>query len=78
MSEEITKPFNPGDMVSCSFPGCGKNKFTVARVCTANNCGSGFMVAAHLQGSPDREIRGTVIDGINYGIDAGWFTLIND
>ena len=73
MSDEINKPFSPGDEVSCSYSGCERDVFIVARVHESNNCKSGFIVAAHLKGSPDREIKGTVIDGVNYGIDSGWF-----
>lgn len=76
MPDEVKYPFKKNDEVVCSFQGCSGSKFTVARVHTCNNCMSGFLVVAYLKGAPDREIKGTIIDGVNYGIDAGWFTVI--
>lgn len=70
-------PFMPGDEVSCSFRGCAKDAFEVVRVHASNNCQSGYLVVAHLKGDPARDIRGTIIDGVNYGIDSGWFSKIN-
>lgn len=78
MNEEIKYPFKAGDPVSCSYQGCVGNKFTVAKVHTSNNCMSGFLVVAHLKGAPDREIKGTIIDNVNYGIDATYFNLLID
>ncbi len=67
---------NPRDFVKCSFRGCEKGQFVVARVHTSNNCYSGKLVVAHLEGDPAREIKGTIIDGVNYGIDASYFSVI--
>jgi hypothetical protein len=60
------RPFNPGDEV-----------FVVSRVHENDSCASKFSVVAHLKGDPDREIRGTNIDGVNFGVDSGWFKLIS-
>ena len=66
----------PGDIVSCSFKGCTSLKFVVVRTHSSNACYSGVLVVAHLIENPDREIRGTVIDGVNYGIDSSYFEVI--
>ena len=78
MSEEINKPFSPGDEVSCSFQGCERDTFVVVRVYECNNCYSKYMVVAHLKGDPSREIKGTIIDKVNYGIDSSWFKKANE
>jgi len=69
---------NPGDIVSCSFKGCERQRFVVARIHTSNNCYSGRMVVAHLEGDPSREIKGTIIDSINYGVDSSYFSVIEN
>jgi hypothetical protein len=67
-----------GDEVTCSYPQCEGHTFVVSKVSESNNCYSKFLVVAHLKGSPDREIRGIVIDGIHYGIDMSYFKLIEN
>lgn len=75
MSENLSAKalFSPGDEVESNYKGCEKNIFVVARVHTSDSCASKLLVVAHLKGDASREIRGTTIDGINYGIDSGWF-----
>lgn len=62
-----------GDEVVTNFFNCSGFDFVVARIHRSNHCQSGFLVVAHLKGDPSREIRGTVIDDVNYGIDSFWF-----
>lgn len=78
MSEDLSAkaPFSPGDEVESNYKGCEKNIFVVVRVHTSDSCASKFLVVAHLKGDTTREIRGTTIDGINYGIDSGWFRKV--
>jgi hypothetical protein len=79
MSTEINNetarcPFAKDQEVGCTYQGCKGHFFIVKRIHTSNTCASGFLIVAHLKGSPDREIKdGTIIDGVNYGIDSGWF-----
>lgn len=77
LSQNNSGPFSCGDTVSCSFKGCTGSEFMVARVHSSSNCYSKWLVVAHLKGDKAREIKGTIIDGINYGIDSGWFQKID-
>ncbi len=72
----MTPTLNPGDKVTCSYQGCGGQTFVVVRTHTSNSCHSKILVVAHLEGDPKREIKGTIIDDINYGVDSGWFAKI--
>lgn len=74
-SDKITN-FSIGDEVTCSFTGCSNSFFIVARIHSADICASRVLIVAHLKGDPKREIKGNTIDGINYGIDSGWFKKI--
>lgn len=74
MTDEVKIcPFQPGDTVECSYTGCAGHKFVVLRYHSSNSCHSRWLIVAHLEGAPEREIKGTIIDGVNYGIDSGWF-----
>ena len=68
--------FLAGDEVECSFKGCKNDTFIVARVHKCSSCGSQALVVAHLKGDPEREIKGMIIDEINYGLDSGWFRKV--
>lgn len=73
----MNTPFNPGEEVTTEFhENCIGQTFVVARVHSANNCGSKFLVVAHLKGFPDREIKGVIIDEVNFGIDSAWFKKV--
>lgn len=69
--------FSVGDDVESNYKGCKGFVFTVARVHENNSCASKCSIVAHLKGDPSKEIKdGTVIDGVNYGIDSGWFRKV--
>ena len=65
-----------GDEVSCAYQGCAGHTFVIDRIHATNSSYSKFMVVAHLKEDKSREIQGTIIDGVNYGIDASWFKRI--
>jgi len=74
-SEKISK-FSVGDEVQCNYKGCTRDIFVVARIHAANSCASRVLIVAHLKGDQNREIKGVELDGINYGIDSGWFRKV--
>lgn len=66
-----------GDDVISNYKGCEGYIFTVARVHENNSCASKCSIVAHLKGDPSKVIKDAiVIDGINYGIDSGWFKKV--
>lgn len=65
-----------GDEVNCEYQGCAGHTFVVVRIHSTNSSFSRFMIVAHLKDDSSREIQGTIIDGVNYGIDASWFKKI--
>lgn len=66
---------NIGDEVQCNYTKCEGKVFIVARIHESNNCASKKLIVAHLKGDESREIKGNIIDGVNYGIDSSWFSL---
>lgn len=73
LKEEHKCHLQPGDEVECSFKGCIGRQFIIKSAHHTDICSSRWYVVAYLKGSPEREIAGSHIDGVNYGIDSGWF-----
>ena len=69
-----------GDDVTSNYRGCVGHEFTICQINPYESCESGFMVVAHLKGSPDRPIKSPFAgkDGRPEGIDTNWFKPITN
>lgn len=67
-----------GDEVTTNFRGCKGHEFVICEINPYDTCESGFMVVAHLKGSPERKIKSPFAgkDGRPEGMDANWFKKI--
>lgn len=53
--------------------------FVVEEITRYSQCSCGYMVLAHLKGSPDRKLMGVKFEGMQFpdGLSADWFMKIN-